>query len=125
MANIYKGFSTVNRNKKFRISNFELVKQDLYNHFQIRKGEKLMQPNFGSIVWNLLFEPMTEQTKAAITEDVKGVVGYDPRTKVSNVIVTQFEHGIQIEIELVYIPEDLTDLVSFTFDTNSLTLTRG
>lgn len=125
MANVYKGFSTFNRNKKFRVSDFELIKQDLYNHFQIRKGEKLMQPNFGSLVWNFLFEPMTEQTKTAITEDVKSVVGYDPRTKVSNVIVTQFEHGIQIEIELLYVTENLTDLVRFTFDNNSMTLSRS
>jgi phage baseplate assembly protein W len=125
MANVYKGFSTLNRNKKFRVSDFELVKQDLYNHFQIRKGEKLMQPNFGSVVWNFLFEPLTEQTKTAITEDVKSVVGYDPRTKVSNVIVTQFEHGIQIEIELLYVTENLTDQISFTFDSNSMTLTRS
>ena len=125
MANVYKGFSTFNRNKKFRVSDFELIKQDLYNHFQIRKGEKLMQPNFGSLVWNFLFEPLTEQTKTAITEDVKSVVGYDPRTKVSNVIVTQFEHGIQIEIELLYVTENLTDLVRFTFDNNSMTLSRS
>ena len=66
MANIYKGFSTINRSKKFRVGNFDLVKTDLYNHFQIKKGEKLMQPSFGSIVWSLLFEPLTELTKNAI-----------------------------------------------------------
>lgn len=125
MPNIYKGFSTINRNKKFRVTNFDLVKQDLYNHFQIKKGEKLMQPNFGSDVWSYLFEPMTEKIKAAITEDVKNVVKYDPRTRVSNVIVTQFEHGIQLEVELFYVPQNLTDLVSFTFDNRSMTLTRS
>jgi len=125
MPSVYKGFSTLNRNKKFRVTNFDLVKQDLYNHFQIKKGEKLMQPNFGSNVWTYLFEPLTEQVKAAITEDVKNVVRYDPRTRVNNVIVTQFEHGIQLEVELFYVPENLTDLISFTFDSRSMTLTRG
>lgn len=125
MPSIYKGFSTLNRNKKFRVTNFDLVKQDLYNHFQIKKGEKLMQPNFGSNVWTYLFEPLTEQVKAAITEDVKNVVRYDPRTRVNNVIVTQFEHGIQLEVELFYVPQNLTDLISFTFDSRSMTLTRG
>ena len=125
MANVYKGFSTINRNKKFRVSNFDLVKTDLYNHFQIKKGEKLMQPSFGSIVWSLLFEPLTELTKNAIAEDVKSVVSYDPRIKVSNIIVTQFEHGIQIEIELLYVVENLTDQISLTFDKNSMTMSRS
>ena len=52
MAITYKGFSTNNRSKKFRVTDFELVKQDLINHFNIRKGEKLMNPNFGTIIWN-------------------------------------------------------------------------
>ena len=125
MANIYKGFSTINRSKKFRVGNFDLVKTDLYNHFQIKKGEKLMQPSFGSIVWSLLFEPLTELTKNAIAEDVKSVVSYDPRIKVSNIIVTQFEHGIQIEIELLYVVENLTDQISLTFDKNSMTMSRS
>ena len=78
MANIYKGFSTINRSKKFRVGNFDLVKTDLYNHFQIKKGEKLMQPNFGSIIWSLLFEPMDATTHQLIVDDVTKIVGYDP-----------------------------------------------
>jgi phage baseplate assembly protein W len=54
----YRGLSTLGQNKKFRLTDIELVKRDLLNHFQIRKGEKLMNPNFGSIIWNMLFEPL-------------------------------------------------------------------
>ena len=50
MAITYKGFSTVGRNQKFRLTDFDLVKQDLINHFNIRKGEKLMNPNFGTVI---------------------------------------------------------------------------
>jgi phage baseplate assembly protein W len=57
---------SVNIFKKFRVTDAELVKQNLYNHFNVRKGEKLMQPNFGTIIWNMLFEPLTEETKAIL-----------------------------------------------------------
>lgn len=115
----YKGFSTYNRVKKFRLTDFELVKQDLYNHFHIRKGEKLMNPNFGTIIWGVLFEPFTEEIKAAIVTDIKAIASYDPRISIDNVTVTQFEYGLQIALELTYIPTDQTQMMQFSFDQNS------
>ena len=115
----YKGLSTFNRYKKFRLTDFELAKQDLYNHFNIRKGEKLMNPDFGTIIWSVLFEPFTEEIKAAITKDINSVVSYDPRISVDNVTVTQYEYGIQIGLELTYVPTDQRELLKFKFDQNS------
>lgn len=125
MATLYKGFSTYNQTKKFRLTDYDLIKQDLFNNFNIRKGEKLMQPNFGTIIWNMMFEPMTEEIRNLMIADVQRIVGYDPRTRATNVLVTQFEHGIQIEIELLYLSSNQTEKVSLQFDNNSQTLTRG
>jgi phage baseplate assembly protein W len=100
MANIYRGFSTVGRTNKFRITDMELIKQDLLNHFNIRKGEKLMNPEFGTIIWNTLFDPLTEELKSVIINDVNSVIKYDPRVAIENVIITQYEQGLQLEIEL-------------------------
>ncbi len=119
----YTGFSTYNRVKKFRLTDFELVKQDLFNHFHIRKGEKLMQPKFGTIVWNVLFEPFTEDIRNLITEDVKAVVNYDPRINVEQVKVIEYTNGIQIEIDLRYILDNRADQLVMQFDRQSGTLT--
>ena len=100
MANIYRGFSTVGRTNKFRITDMELIKQDLLNHFNIRKGEKLMNPEFGTIIWNTLFDPLTEELKSVIINDVNSVIKYDPRVAIENVIITQYDQGLQLEIEL-------------------------
>jgi len=124
MAN-YRGFSTIGRVKKFKVTDLELVKQNLFNHFNIRKGEKIMQPNFGSAIWSMMFEPLTEELKSLLTDDVKTVVGYDPRTRVNNVIVTQFDHGIQLDIELEYLPSNQSDTLSLMFDNASQQLTRS
>ena len=115
----YRGFSTYNRFKKFRLTDLELVKQDLFNHFQIRKGEKLMNPDFGTIIWNILFEPFTEEIKTAIVKDIQSVVSYDPRISVENINVTQYEYGLQVELDLTYIPTNQTQLLNFTFDKSS------
>ena len=124
MAN-YNGFSTISRVKKFKVTDLELVKQNLFNHFNIRKGEKLMQPNFGSAIWSMMFEPLTEELKNLIQDDVKTVVGYDPRTRVNNVIVTQYDHGVQLDIELEYLPSNQSDTLSLMFDNASQQLTRS
>jgi phage baseplate assembly protein W len=125
MAIFYKGFSTVGRNKKFRLTDFELVKQDLINHFYIRKGEKLMRPDFGTIIWNVLNEPLTDDLKSVIVSDIESVVSYDPRLSVDNVIVTEYETGIQVELELRYIQTNQSSLLNLQFDNQSNTLFAG
>jgi phage baseplate assembly protein W len=125
MATLYKGFSTVNRSKKFRTTDVELVKQDLINHFSIRKGEKVMQPNFGSIIWSVLFEPMTEHLQQVIIDDVQNIVGYDPRMGLENITITAQDYGIQIELDLLFLPTNESTTMSLLFDANSSKLTAG
>ena len=112
----YRGFSTRLNAKKYRLTDFELAKQDMINHFEIRKGEKLMNPQFGSIIWDMLFEPLTEDTKQIITGDITRIVGYDPRLAVQQVAVTEQDTGFLIEIIVSYIPTDQTDVIMLNFD---------
>ena len=125
MAIMYKGVSTVGRNKKFRLTDFELVKQDLINHFPLRKGEKLMNPNFGTIIWNVLYDPFTESVKSAIAADVKAIASYDPRLAIDNIIITEYENGIQIELDLRLIQTNQTNLMNLQFNNQSRTLTSS
>jgi phage baseplate assembly protein W len=123
MATTYKGFSTQAGSKNFRLTDFNLIKQDILNHFNIRKGEKLMRPNFGTIIWNVLHEPFTEDLKSVITQDVKAIAAYDPRVSFDNIIITEFDQGIQIELQLRYVLTNQTNvmLMNFNGTTNQLT----
>jgi phage baseplate assembly protein W len=116
MANFYRGFSTLVPNKKFRLTDMELIKQDIINHFNIRKGEKLMNPNFGTIIWNVLHEPLTEELKSVITEDIKAIAKYDPRVSFDNIIVTEYEQGLQIVLDLRYLQTNQSNTMSLQFD---------
>lgn len=122
MATMYRGFSTVGRNKKFRLTDFELVKQDIVNHFHIRKGEKLMNPSFGTIIWNVLHEPLTEDLKRVIITDVQNVAKYDPRVSFDNVLVTEYDRGIQIELELRYLQTNQINNLNLLFDSKNNSL---
>jgi hypothetical protein len=56
----YRGISTVANPKGFNLYDIQLIKQDIINHFHIRQGEKLSDPKFGTIIWDILFEPFTD-----------------------------------------------------------------
>ena len=122
---MYRGFSTVGRNRKFRLTDFELVKQDLINHFYIRKGEKLMNPNFGTIIWNVVHEPLTEDLKSVIVTDIKAIASYDPRISIDNVVITEYDQGIQVELQLRYVQTNQTNLLNLQFDNQNNTLTAA
>lgn len=122
---MYKGFSTLGRNRNFRLTDFELVKQDLINHFYIRKGEKLMNPDFGTIIWNVVHEPLTEDLKSVIVTDIKAIASYDPRLSVDNVVITEYEQGIQVELQLRYVQTNQTNLLNLQFDNQNNTLTAA
>jgi len=113
---LYKGYSTVEQNKTTRLVDADLIKRDLINNFHIRKGEKLMQPNFGTIIWDSLFEPLTERLKNAIVDDVTTIARYDPRLQVDQILVDQFEHGILIELRLHYTLTNETETLKLIFD---------
>ena len=123
MTITYRGFSTLQSRKNYRLTDFELARQDLINYFNIRRGEKLMQPTFGTIIWDQLFEPLDEATQQLITADVTKIVSYDPRLSVGQVAVTQEDHGFLIQLTLAYVPTNQQATLMLNFDRNSQTLT--
>jgi phage baseplate assembly protein W len=112
----YRGISTVAETGSFALYDIALIKQDLINHFHIRKGEKLENPRFGTIIWDILFEPLTEDVKQLILDDVTTIINYDPRVQVSDIVVSEYESGIQIECELTYLPYNISESLRYRFD---------
>ena len=116
----YRGISTVNEGNSSKVLyDLSLIKQDILNHFHIRQGEKRSDPEFGTIIWDALFEPFTGDMKNAIIENVSNIVNYDPRVKVNNITVDQYESGLQIEVSLVYLPYNISENMKLTFDQNA------
>ena len=115
----YKGFSSNESNKNFKLYDINLVKQDLINHFYIRKGEKLENPEFGTVIWDMLFEPFTPDVKEIIAKDVEAIINYDPRFAVTEINIDSTDQGMRIQADLVYIPFNITKRMTLNFDKNN------
>lgn len=117
---VYKGISSVNvENTTINLYDLSLIKQDIINHFHIRQGEKLSDPTFGTIIWDLLFEPLTPSLRNLIIENVNDIIQSDPRVKVDSVIIDEYESGIQIECNLIYLPYNIRESMQLNFDKNA------
>lgn len=113
----YRGFSTVSTaNEGFSLYDFELIKQDIINHFHIRQGEKLSDPTFGCIIWELLFEPFTTAVQDAIVDNVTTIANFDPRVSVDSIVVDTYEQGISVECQITYLPYSISEQLRFRFD---------
>ena len=116
-SQFYKGFSTVNSAAlTTKLFDFDLIKQDILNIFQTKKGERVMNPEFGTIIWSLIYEPFTSDIKQAISEDVTRILNYDPRVTPTVINITEAEYGMIIEATLYYKQQDLSSQMIFQFD---------
>lgn len=113
----YKGFSTISEDSNtFALFDLDLIKQDLINHFHIRQGERLENPTFGTIIWDMLFEPLVPAVKELIVQDVQRIINNDPRIAADAVYVTAYETGLQIDCRLTYLPYNIAETLRMRFD---------
>lgn len=117
---LYKGFNSRRIKSKFKEYDVDLVKQDLLNHFNIKRGEKLENPSFGTSIWNLLYEPMNDDNLRLIRADVEAVLNRDPRISINNIKVDPLENGVRVEADLVYKSINLREKIAFDFDNKQL-----
>lgn len=83
-----------------RYTNEAAVKQSIRNIILTRKNDRIYNPSFGSQIYDLLFEPFTETTKASVQSVIE--------TAIRN-------HEPRVNLELVKIEGDI--------DTNTLFVT--
>lgn len=114
------GFNTIETNfPPYTLTDLELVKRDLLNEFYTRLGERVMQPTFGTVIFDLLMEPADQVTKQAIYEDALRIVRKEPRLKVTDIKIDDFETGIILEIIVKYVPQELEETLYVTYQRNA------
>jgi phage baseplate assembly protein W len=116
----FKGFSSRADKRNFKLYDFEVAKQDLINRLSVRKGERVENPDFGTIIYDALFEPFTEALKDAIVEDITANLNADPRISTQDILVSEADKGIAIQATITYVPLNITEKLRFNFDENSL-----
>ncbi len=137
----YVGFSTINANKprstnlqtgiaggpgnvtapvivgkKFRLVDQPLVIQDFVNALNIKQGEKVGQPGYGSNIWSYIFEPNNPQMHERLENDIRTIASQDPRLVLNDVRVYPQDNGVLLEVELAIAPMNDPQTLSLFFD---------
>jgi phage baseplate assembly protein W len=116
----FKGFSSRAERQNFKIYDFECAKQDLINRLSVRKGERVENPEFGTIIYDVLFEPLTDALKEQITNDITENLNADPRIATEEILVSEADKGIAIQATIKYVPLNIVEKLKFDFDENAL-----
>jgi len=110
------GFNTQDQYKKFTLLDEDLVKRDLLNGLNIRQGQLPGRPQFGTTLWDNLFENQSPALVTAIENEIQRVAGYDPRIQVSDTQVFPQENGILIQVQLAIVPNTTAQQLSIFFN---------
>ena len=110
------GFNTQKQYKKFTLLDADLVKRDLLNGLNIRQGQLPGRPQFGTTLWDNLFENQSPALVTAIENEIQRVAGYDPRIQISEVQVFPQENGILIQVQLAIVPNTTAQQLSIFFN---------
>ena len=140
----YVGFSTINANKpkstnlptgenggvgsvvrpivpgkKFRLVDQPLVIQDFINALNIPRGQKVGQPEYGTTIWDFVFEPNTADVQYQLENEIRRIITSDPRLELNYVKAFPKENGILIEVELAVNPFNQAELISVFFNSKT------
>ena len=93
-----------NVGSQFGLVDSPLVIQDFVNALNIRQGEKVGQPGYGTTLWSFVFEPNTADVQFQLENEIRRVASQDPRLIINSVKAYPQENGILLEVELAISP---------------------
>jgi phage baseplate assembly protein W len=117
----YVGFNTQNQFKKFTLTDFALIKRDLLNAFNIRQGQLPGRPQYGTVLWDYLFENQIETVQQGIVQEVQRVAGSDPRLIITDINTYPQENGILLEVQIQTVNASQAEILSIFFNQQTRT----
>ena len=117
VSHFYVGFSSVDiSNTTSKLFDLDLIKQDILNQFNTRKGERVMNPEYGTVIWDLLMEPLTPVLQDVLSQDIEKICNSDPRVKPTQINVEEYTSGYLVEISLNLVDTDQIVNMYLSFD---------
>jgi phage baseplate assembly protein W len=110
------GYNTQGQFKKFTLTDRELIKRDLLNALNIKPGQLPGRPQYGTSIWDNLFESQSDETERALTAEIQRVAGGDPRLQIVSIDIFPQQNGILLEVELAILPSTDAERLSIFFD---------
>jgi len=102
--------------KSFTLVDTPLVIRDFLNALNIRQGEKVGQPEYGTTLWSFVFEPNTADVQFQLENEIRRVASKDPRIILNTVKAYPQENGILVEVEFAVSPFNQAQLLNVFFN---------
>lgn len=112
----YIGFNTIGRKRKFTMTDTDLVIRDVLNSLMIRKGEKLGRPAYGTDLWALVFEPLTDQMVKELQQELRDTIEQDPRVRFEDAQAYTQPNGLLVELFITILPTSQQQRLNLFFD---------
>jgi len=125
--NINLGFASQDKDKGYKYKDVSLpltldIKRDfvelndissiingITNIFQWRKGERVLEPEFGNNLHQYLYDPINNITAKNIGNELSVLIQrWEPRVKIENIIITPNTDANEYHIEFIYSIPSLT-----------------
>lgn len=116
---VYVGYNTIGQFKNTTLTDFDLIKRDILNAFNIRQGEVPGRPTVGTGLWNLIFENQSPEITEEIYSEIQKTVAQDPRIYVSDVQVYIQDNGILVELQIDTVGGVEAEQLAILFDEQS------
>ena len=100
----------------------DLIKQDLMNIFNTTKGSLDWNPSFGTIIPFMLFETANPGTIAEIENDVKNIIGSEPRVQMNDLVIEEIENGYRVRVSISYYNGIPSEVLTIDFNKNNYQL---
>lgn len=110
------GFNTINQYKKFTLVDYDLIQRDLLNSFNIRQGELPGRPGYGTVMWDFVFENQIEELQNNIENEVRRLVGNDPRIQITGLQCFPQQNGFLLQLSIIVQPAVNAEILSVFFD---------
>lgn len=111
----------INIGKKYRLTDEQLVLQDLINALNIPQGQIPGNPSYGTVLWSFIFEPNTQDVQAQLETEIRRIASLDPRITLNTVKAFPQENGILLEVEIAFSPGNQAQNLKLFFDQTSST----
>ena len=98
------------------------IRNGLKNIFSWRRGERIILPEFGNLLYFYLYEDMSDQTLKNLQVDVKKMITrWEPRILIQKINITPFPDSNEIMIEITYnIPTLVNEVFAFSTVLNDI-----
>lgn len=116
----YIGFSTAafEETGSFQITDIDVIRTDILNHIFTSLGERVNQPEFGTLIPDLPFEFIDDELLDTIKEELRRVFDYDPRVELRRIqLVPDYDSNtVTVYTDVNYIELNVDGNLNFNIE---------